>query len=146
MPISGPAARYRIDWHHHRLRLSERLPGDVTDTDDVVLYTATVSVLETFLMGVLGDDVRDELALPYLELPWTAEQLADGFELTAPRAGSLALVRTGHGPLAGTRAGVEGLVKLIPLSHMLRWDLAALKASFLDAGGAPLLTDGRYTR
>lgn len=145
VPVSGEGTRYLIEWPRDRLRLSEYLPG-ATDTDEVVLYAATTPVLETFLMGVLGDDVRDTLALPFLELPWSADQLADGFELTTSRPGSLTLVRSGHGPLAGGGAGVEGLVKLVPLSHLLRWDLASVKASFLDPGGRPLLADGRYTR
>lgn len=145
VPVSGEGPQYVIEWRRDRLRLSEYLPG-VSDTDEVVLYAATISVLETFLMGVFGDDVRDTLALPFLELPWSADQLADGFELTTSRPGSLTLVRSGHGPLAGAGAGVEGLVKLVPLSHLLRWDLTSVKASFLDPGGRPLLAEGRYTR
>ncbi|AGB27014.1 hypothetical protein Mycsm_06911 (plasmid) [Mycobacterium sp. JS623] len=145
VPVSGEGTRYMIEWRRDRLRLSEYLPG-ATDSDEVVMYAATVPVLETFLMGVLGDDVRDTLALPFLELPWSADQLAEGFELTTSRPGSLTLVRSGHGPLAGAGAGVEGLVKLVPLSHLLRWDLASVKASFLDPGGQPLLAAGRYTR
>jgi hypothetical protein len=145
VPVSGEGPQYVIEWHRDRLRLSEYLPG-ATDTDEVVLYAASIPVLETFLMGVFGDDVRDTLALPFLELPWSADQLADGFELTTSRPGSLTLVHSDHGPLAGAGAGVEGLVKLVPLSHLLRWDLASVKASFLDPGGRPLLAEGRYTR
>ncbi|MCV7256976.1 TNT antitoxin family protein [Mycobacterium hackensackense] len=145
VPASGEGTRYLIEWRRDRLRLTEYLPS-ATDTDEVVLYAATIPVLETFLMGVFGDDVRDTLALPFLELPWSADQLADGFELITSRPGSLTLVRSGHGPLAGARAGVEGLVKLVPLSHLLRWDLASVKASFLDPGGRPLLAESRYTR
>jgi hypothetical protein len=32
------------------------------------------------------------------------------------------------------------------LSHLLRWDLASVRASFLDPGGRPLLSGGMYTR
>ena len=145
MPAAGAGTRYSIHWHRDRLRLSEYLPG-TTDADEVVLYAATMPVLEAFLFSVLGDDVRDALALPFLDLPWSADQLADGFELTTPRVGSLTLVRTGNGPVAGAGDGVEGLVKLVPLSHLLRWDLASVKASFLHPSGRPLLAAGRYTR
>ncbi|ULN44771.1 TNT antitoxin family protein (plasmid) [Mycolicibacterium crocinum] len=46
--------------------------------------------------------------------------------------------RTDGSPIAAARDPALSLVKLVPLSHFMRYDLPALKHSFLDENGAPL--------
>jgi len=78
------------------------------ETDDdgaerLTLYAATVEVVERFLIGALGDEVRDDLDLPYLEMPWRAEYVAQGFRLSEMSRGYRPLSRIGVGaalPLA----------------------------------------------
>jgi hypothetical protein len=63
-----------------RLRLLE---VNDDDEEDLTLYAAEIDVVERFLIGVLADEIRDEVGLPYLELPWRAEHTAPGFVLSA---------------------------------------------------------------
>lgn len=125
-----------------RLRLHE-LNDD--GAEYLALYAAEIDVVERFLIGVLADEIRDELGLPYLELPWRAEDTAPGFVLSAMSRGYRTLSRAGGGSIAAARDASLSLVKLVPLSHFMGYGLDTLKESFLDQHGAPLLAHGTYT-
>jgi hypothetical protein len=56
------------------------------------------------------------------------------------------LSRTGAGPVAAAPDPTLSLQALVPLSHFLGYDLAALKRSFLSHDGDPLLFGSRYSR
>ena len=113
--------------------------------EQLIVFAASLDVLERYLFGMFDDDIRESLGLPFLDLPWDAESLADGFELTQMVRGFRALARTGAGPVAAARDATLSLVTLVPLSHFLRLDVSALKHSFLSDDGSPLLMNGRYT-
>lgn len=118
----------------------------VDGEEESVLFAAGMAVMERYLVGVLADELREDLGLPYLELPWTdARDLADGYEITALERGFRVLRRSGGGPpIAAARDETIGLVKLVPLSHFLGWSVDELTRSFRDPDGAPLLVGGRY--
>jgi hypothetical protein len=114
------------------------------DEEDLALYATGIDVVERFLIGVLADEIRDELGLPYLELPFTAEHTAPAFTLSEMSRGYRTLSRAGGGPVAAARDATLSLVKLVPLSHFIGHEMPALKESFLDDDGAPLLAHGTY--
>ncbi|MEW2484145.1 Imm61 family immunity protein [Mycobacterium sp. NPDC049093] len=141
---TDPSTRYFI-----RRRGADRL--ELTQADDEtasgerpLLFVARIEVIERHLLGLLADDIRDDLGLPFLSLQWDADALAEGFELGDMVRGYRTLTRTGHGPLAAAPDPTLSLVALVPLSHLLLWPIADLKASFLSETGAPLLHAGSY--
>ena len=98
-------------------------------------------VLECYLFGIFGDDIRESLGLPFLQLPWHADNLADGFELSEMARGYRTLTPTGAGPRRPRRdaeLGHVGASATIPSTGCA----PALKRSFLSRNGSPLLTDG----
>lgn len=112
--------------------------------EDSALFAASVGILEHYLIALLADDVREDLDLGFLELPWRASAVNTQFTLSSMRNGYRTLSRTGGEPVAAARDEAISLVKLVPLSHFLTFDLATLKRAFLNPVGAPLLVDGRY--
>ena len=62
-----------------RLELTEAVDQDA---ERPVLFVADVDVLERYLVGLFADDIREDLDLPQVELSWSAEDLADGYELS----------------------------------------------------------------
>lgn len=136
------SARYFV-----RRRGADRLELTQSDEDDgerPVLFVAQTQVLERYLLGLFADDLRDDLDLPFLPLPWTVNNLAPGFELTDLVRGYRTLIRTGHGPIAAAPDPTLSLVTLVPLSRLLLWPAAAVKASFLSVTGEPLLRASGY--
>ena len=112
-------------------------------TSERVLYAADGEVLESYLFGLLGDDIRDDLDLPYLDLPAAEADIADGYRLGPLDNGSRTLFR-GSGPVAAAPGELSSVAALVPLSHFLGLSLGDLRRSYLDEQGAPLLRDGRY--
>jgi hypothetical protein len=112
-------------------------------TKERVLYAASGEVLERSLLGILGDDVRDDLDLPYLPLPAAADDAARGYRLGPLDNGSRTLFR-GDEPVAAAPGDLTSLATLVPLSHFLGHSVSDLRRSYLDEHGAPLLRDGAY--
>lgn len=120
------------------IELAEDAPGQR------MLYAADAAVMECFVFTVLGDDVRDDLDLPYLELPSAPADVAPSYRLGEVVNGSRTLFRH-DGPVAAAPSDHVSLSVLVPLSHCLGYTLTELKQSFLHQRGAPLLRGGRYT-
>ncbi len=140
---SGAPTRYFI-----RRRGADRLEltqADDGDAEHPLLFVAEVEVLEWFLVGLFADDIREDLDLPLLDLPWERDDLADGFELTDMVRGYRTLKRAGGGPLAAAPDPTLSLIALVPLSHYLRWAIPDLKRSFLSPAGVPLFCDTAAT-
>jgi hypothetical protein len=112
-------------------------------TSERVLYAAAGEVLECYLFGLLGDDIRDDLDLPYLDLPANEADTADGYRLGPFEAGSRTLFR-GSEPVAAAPGELTSVAALVPLSHLLALSLADVRRSYLDEQGAPLLRAGKY--
>lgn len=95
----------RLDGCHTQLSVREAVKGrmelreDINGESPMLLYALNVDVAERYMFGLLGDDVRAQLELPFLELPAAAD-VADGYSLATPAKGFHALVRTGVGPIA----------------------------------------------
>lgn len=143
-PDTGAPIRYFIRWRGSRLQLRQ-----VTDDGDerVILFAATETVLAAYLFGLFGDDIREDLDLPFLELPSEIGDLAEGYSLTEMTRGYRILSRVGDGSLAAAPDPRLSLVSLVPLSHLLSLSgVDELRLSFLSETGAPLLVDGRYAR
>ena len=126
-----------------RLELTTQSEGDA---EQPALFVSGVEVLERYLLGMFGDDIREDLGLPELDLPWGAADLAKGYELSDNMVrGYRTLSRTGVGPVAAAPDPTLSLLALVPLSHFLGYDVADLKRSFLSLDGDPLLRGARYT-
>lgn len=143
---TDPATRYFI-----RRRGSDRLELTQADDEDAggerpLLFVARIEVLERHLLGLFADDIRDDLGLPFLSLPFSVNAIAEGYELSDMVRGYRTLTRIGHGPVAAAPDPTLSLVTLVPLSHLLLWPVPDLKASFLSEIGAPLLRAGLYAR
>lgn len=119
---------------------------DIDDSAHELLFAADLAVVERFLIGLLGDDIRDDLDLDYLQMPWAREDLAPGFALSDMVGGYRTLSLANGSPVAASRDDDMSLVRLVPLSQFLMLSIAELRTSFLDTAGAPLLNDGRYRR
>ncbi len=126
-----------------RLELTEAVDQDA---ERPVLFVADVDVLERYLVGLFADDIREDLDLPQLELGWSEEDLADGYELSDMVRGYRTLRRTAGGPIAAAPDPMLSLLALVPLSHYLQWPIPDLKRSFLNPAGKPLLQAGQYAR
>lgn len=117
---------------------------DLTEIDSEgeareLLFAADIAVIERCVIGLLGDDIRDDLDLPYLQLPTTAGKLAPGYRLSQMVRGYRTLSRVEAGPIAAARDDTLSLVLLVPLSHFLTGSIEDLKRSFLSESGHPLL-------
>lgn len=145
-PLGGGRSWYRLQRRGDagRVELSE------TDSDgmtEILLFAVDMDVAERFLIGALGDDIRDHIDLPFLELPWRrAGDLAIGFAVSGVARGYRTLSRAGVGPIAAAAGDEPGLSRLVPLSRFMLLTLAELRRSFLAVDGAPLLAAGRYRR
>ncbi|WP_241177780.1 Imm61 family immunity protein [Mycolicibacterium nivoides] len=125
----------------------ELVEVDELGDEQLVLFVAEIEVLERYLFGMFGDDIRAEVDLPFVELRWGRESLAAGYELDDTNPGYQILTATDRGPVAAVPRSEVGLLALVPLSHFLGWSLAALKRSFLDENFRPLLSaDGSYAQ
>lgn len=140
----GAPSRYII-----RRRGTDRLElieAAVTeDNEHPLLFVADTHVMECHLVALFADDIREDLDLPLLELPWRADDVAAGFDLSDMVRGYRTLRRAGGDPVAAAPDPMLSLLTLVPLSHYLRWTVADLKRSFLNPVGAPLLRNGRYS-
>ncbi|MGP4057763.1 Imm61 family immunity protein [Mycobacterium sp. 4D054] len=138
---AGAPTRYFI-----RRRGADRL--ELTQADDdaehPLLFVADTAVLERHLIGLFADDIREDLDLPLLEMDWSVDALAEGYEVSAMVRGYRTLKRVGGGPVAAAPDPTLSLLALVPLSHYLQWSISELKRSFLNPAGVPLLRGGRY--
>ncbi len=140
-------ARGRGEYHiqHRPSNRFALLESDEDGHEHEVLFAADLTVIERFLVGVLGDDIRDDLELDHLPIPWQQTDLADGFELSDMVRGYRTLSLVDGSPVAASRDETLSLVRLVPLSHFLAIAFDELKQSFLNVDGAPLL-EGRHYR
>lgn len=146
--LVGAPTRYFI-----RRRGPDRLELTQTDLDDAssdaerpLLFVADIAVLESYLVGHFADDIREDLDLPFLDLPYDIHQVAPGYALSDVVRDYRTLTRGGAGPVAAAPDPALSLLTLVPLSHFLGWPIPELKRAFLNPAGAPLLRDGRYAR
>jgi hypothetical protein len=142
----------RLDGCHAQLSVREATRGrmelreDIEGDSRILLYALDLDVVERHLFVVLGDEIRAQLDLPFLELPSAATDVAGGYSLGAPTKGFHTLVRTGALPVAAAPWPGPTLGTLVPLSHLLDRRIGELKQSFLHQDGEPLLEGGRYRR
>jgi hypothetical protein len=138
---AGAPTRYFI-----RRRGTNRL--ELTQVDDdaehPLLFVADTAVLEKHLIGLFADDVREDLELPLLDMDWTVDAVAKGYEVSKMERGYRTLKRVGGGPVAAAPDPTLSLLALVPLSHFLQWSVADLKRSFLSPTGSPLLRHDGY--
>lgn len=140
---AGAGTRYLIRARgRDRLELRESF---LHESSRPVLFAAHQGVLERHLVSILGDELRDDLGHPHLELPCTPEDLAEHFTADNFANGYRVLSLDGVGPVAAAPDPHLSLVTLVPLSHYLGWTVADLKRSFLNIEGKPLLRGHAYT-
>lgn len=142
---TDPCTRYFIRRRGaDRLELTQADDEDDPNGERPLLFVAHIEVIERHLLGLFADDIRDDLGLPFLPLPWDASAIAPGFSLSDMVRGYRTLTRIGHGPVAAAPDPTLSLVTLVPLSHLLLWPIPDLKTSLLSETGAPLLHAGGY--
>lgn len=124
-----------------RLELTHAADGDA---EQPMLFVARLDVLERYLITLFADDIREDLDLPFLELPYSTRDLARGYTVSELVRGYRTLLHAGTGPVAAAPDPTLSLLTLVPLSHCLGWSLSELKRAFLDPDGAPLLRRGCY--
>ncbi len=139
---AGAPSRYFV-----RRRGADRLV--LTEAEDEadehpLLYVADTGVLEKHLVALFADDIREDLDLPFLELEWSIDAVASGYQVSEIARGYRTLARGGGEPIAAAPDPTLSLLTLVPLSHYLQWSIADLKRSFLNPAGVPLLHRGRY--
>lgn len=145
--VAGAPTRYFIRRRGpDRLELTQTDLGDAGDTELPLLFVSDVAVLERFLVAHFADDIREDLELPFLDLPYGRDHVAPGYALSDMVRGYRTLTRTGGEPVAAAPDPALSLLTLVPLSHLLGWPIADLKRAFLDPAGAPLLRAGHYAR
>ncbi|MGH3580119.1 MAG: Imm61 family immunity protein [Mycobacterium sp.] len=93
---------------------------------------------------IFGDDIRDDVDLPYLQFPWAAEDLAPGYTLRVDAAGLHVLVHHRLGAVAAVPDPALAMITLVPLSRLLGLSAADLRRAFMAEDGAPLLSNGYY--
>lgn len=143
---AGAPTRYFIRRRGpERLELTQSDAGDADDVERPLLFVADITVLERYLIGHFADDIREDLDLPFLDLPWDSHDVAPGYELSDMVRDYRTLSRRGRGPVAAAPDPTLSLMALVPLSHFLGWPIPDLKRAFLDPAGAPILRRGRYT-
>jgi hypothetical protein len=126
-----------------RLELTEADPE--TGGERPLLFVADIAVLERHLFGILADEIREDLGLPFLALPTSRQWLAGtGYTLGEMTGGYRTLARVGAGPVAAAPDPILSVVALVPLSQFLRWSVPELRSAFLSESGAPLLRAGGY--
>ena len=140
--VGAPTRYYIRRRGPDRLELTQ---ADEGEDEYPLLFVAAVEVLERYLVGLFADDIREDLDLATLNLPWgSADDLAAGFELSEMVRGYRTLKRVSGAPVAAAPDPHLSMLALVPLSHYLRWPITDLKRSFLHPAGAPLLRHGHY--
>lgn len=112
------------------------------------LRASSRDALERYLTHVFGQTIRDDAGFDFLMLPFSRDDVAEGYSLTeldADRFRYLSQNPTGA-VVAAARGEPGSLLVLIPLSHFLHFSNEELRESYLSEAGAPLLQAGRYTR
>lgn len=139
---AGAPSRYFI-----RRRGTDRLvlTEAVDDADEhPLMFVADIDVLEKHMIALFADDIRDDLDLPFLEMEWSIDAVAAGYQVSEIERGYRTLTRRSGEPVAAAPDPILSLLTLVPLSHYIQWSIADLKRSFLNPSGAPLLHRGRY--
>lgn len=143
VPEAESPTRYHIRW-----RANARVEVVEAGADEMrpLLFAANTAILETYLFGLFGDDLRENVGLPPLELPWAEDDLASGYTVGKQLSrGYRVLSHHKVGPIAAAPDPTLSLLTLVPLSHFLGLSIADLKQSFLNEAGKPLMSGPRYT-
>ena len=113
-PLNGANTRYHLRPHdNQRMQLARTEPD--TDHDAyVILLIASPKVVEHHLYSLFGDDICEDLALPYLQLPWATGDLAPGYTLSADAEESQVLVHHSRGAVASAPDPAFALLTLFP--------------------------------
>lgn len=142
-PLNGANTRYHLRPHDNQRMMLVRTEPDA-DEEHSILLIASPKVVEHHLYSLFGDDIREDLALPYLQLPWAHSDLAPGYTLGTDAEESPVLVHHSRGAVATAPDPAFALLTLVPLSHLLGFSAADLRRAFMAEDGAPLLTNGYY--
>lgn len=143
-PLNGANTRYHLRHHDNQRVQLARTEPDTDHDEHSILIVAYPKVVEHHLYSLFGDDIREDLALPYLPLPWAPGDLAPGYTLSTDAEEFQVLVHHRRGAVAAAPDPTLGLVTLIPLSHLLGFSAADLRRAFMAEDGAPLLSGGSY--
>ncbi|QIV79508.1 hypothetical protein EXE63_00195 (plasmid) [Mycolicibacterium frederiksbergense] len=143
-PLNGANIRYHLRPHDNQRTILARTEPDSDPDEHIVLLIASPKVVEHHLYSLFGDDIRDDLALPYLQLPWATGDLAPGYTLGTDAEESQVLVHHSRGAVATAPDPDFALLTLVPLSHLLGFSAADLRRAFMAEDGAPLLSNGYY--
>lgn len=103
------------------------------------LSADSLGVLERYLFGAFGWDLRSKRGLPRIKTPRKMDELAAGYRLDAlDLEGFRRLLDSQGMAIATARGKVSSVTVLVELSHLLKASLDDLRASYEDANARPL--------
>jgi hypothetical protein len=105
------------------------------------MATANFEDAERFLTRTLGHDLRSHVVptAPRLRLPWTSDNVADGFTIVAAQGTYLPAVVLESGRERARFADFETPYDAVQFTHYANIPIADLRASLLDTSGHPSL-------
>ena len=102
------------------------------------LSGTSVEIIERYLYGVFGADIRSLRDLPRLALPTKQDQVAEGYALGELDSEGYRSLSNSSGLVAQARGRLSSTSNLTELSHLLSAAVTDIRASFEDPRGCPL--------
>jgi hypothetical protein len=119
--------------------------ADRGEAEVFVLSSPRIEIVEDYLWDFFGSDVRSKRRLPWLEVPTTYAQLAEGFAIARGDDG-FAYLTEGEGErLAQVRDGDVGMMDLVLLSHLAGHSVPDIKQSYESPDGRPIFSQHAST-
>jgi hypothetical protein len=103
------------------------------------LFARSLDVIERYLLGVFGWEIRARRRLPRLKTPRKLEDIADKYRIEdAGPDGVIRLLDERGEMIAMARGKVTGVAVLVELSHLLASPTEEIEISYKDVEGKPL--------
>ena len=103
------------------------------------LFAGSLGVIEPYLFGVFGWEIRSKLRLARLKIPRKLEEIADKYRIEdADSEDSRSLLDERGERIAVARGKVSGVAVLVELSHLLTSRVDQIQSSYQDVDGRPL--------
>lgn len=103
------------------------------------LFARSLEVIERYLLGVFGWEIRARLHLARFKTPRTMGGIAGQYQIKdADPEGVKRLLDEGGETIAMARGKVTGVAILVELSHLLASPIDEIKISYQDVEGKPI--------
>jgi len=112
--------------------------ADRGEAEVFVFSSPHLGVVEYYLWNFFGTGVRDKLGLPWLRVPTTVQQLADGFTVDRRTDEFVYLLDGDREEIAQARDGVIGVMYLVVVSHLLGKSVDSIRQTYESLDGRPI--------